>query len=219
MTIHRPGVPEDLPAAETLWARWALLATVGANAADESKTGHRTGIWLDAEGLHLDDCGCTWWTMSRMGDGRFVLYGEDEASGVKFHEPRIDMLAGAPDWLPFEELRDRLEGHELGCVYWCDSGVWARASYPDDLRDDGLDCGMSRFVDREDVLGELRLYLIEADHGPTAHQLLSDAEAYRLEPRALLDRLQAVGPTDEPTDLDAVARAIVAAGVAAAPTV
>lgn len=211
MTIHRPGVPEDLPAAEILWARWALLAAVAATSADESKTGHRTGIWLDAEGLHLDDCGCTWWTMSRMGDGRFVLYGEDEASGVKFHEPRIDMLAGAPDWLPFEELHDRLEGYELGCVYWYEGGVWARAFYPDDLRDDGLDCGMSRFVDREDVLGELRLYLIEGDHGPSAHHLLSDAEVYRLEARVLLDRLRAVGPTD----LDAVTRTIAAAGFAA----
>ncbi|WP_157978905.1 hypothetical protein [Nocardia aurea] len=214
MTIHRPGVLEDLPAAETLWARWALLAAVDAHAADESKAGHRTGIWLDAEGLHLDDCGCTWWTMSRMGDGRFVLYGEDEASGVKFHQPRIDMVAGAPDWLPFEELRDRLEGHELGCVYWYDSGVWARASYPDDLRDDGLDCGMSRFVDRASVLGELRLYLIEGDHAPSAHHVLSDAEAYRLDVRVLLDSLRAVRPTDEPTDPDAVARVLAAAGVA-----
>ncbi|WP_405180628.1 hypothetical protein [Nocardia sp. NBC_01377] len=145
-----------------------------------------------------------------MGDGRFVLYGEDEASGVKLHEPRIDMLAGAPDWLPFEELHDRLEGYELGCVYWYDSGVWARASYPDDLRDDGLDCGMSRFVDREDVLGELRLYLIDGDHGPSAHHLLSDAEAYRLKARVLLDSLRAARPTDP----DAVARVLVAAGVA-----
>ncbi len=45
-----------------------------------------------------------------MGEGRFVLYGEDESSGVKWHGTPIDVLAGGPDWLPYDELRDRIEG-------------------------------------------------------------------------------------------------------------
>lgn len=47
-----------------------------------------------------------------------MLYGEDESSEVKWHRPAIDVLAGAPEWLPYEELHDRISGAELGCAYW-----------------------------------------------------------------------------------------------------
>ncbi|MER5966468.1 hypothetical protein [Streptomyces sp. NPDC002057] len=208
MTIHRPGVPEDLPPGEALWARWALLAAVDATTEDERRgSGYRTGLWIDDEGLHHDDSGCTWWTLSRMGQGRFVLYGEDESSGVKWHEPPIDMLAGAPEWLPYEELRDRLQGDELGCVYWYENGAWARAPYPEDLDDDGLDCGLTGFVDREQVLGVLSDRVDATTGGPGADVLLADAEAHRLDPALLLDRLLPSHP-EEPLDLPAVARAL-----------
>ncbi|MFF3975668.1 hypothetical protein [Streptomyces sp. NPDC001828] len=158
MTIHRPGLPGDLPGPELLRARWGLLAILEASAEEESLPSvHRTGHWADGGGLHLDDCGCTWWTLARMGEGRFVLYGEDESSDVKWHKPAIDMLAGAPGWLPFDRLRDLIEGYELGCVYWYENGAWARAPYPEGLGDDGLDCGMSRFADRADVLDAIDL--------------------------------------------------------------
>ncbi|MFD3727545.1 hypothetical protein [Streptomyces sp. NPDC058671] len=214
MTMHRPGLPEDLPPGETLWGRWALLAAVAATTAEEQRTsGYRTGRWIDAEGLHYDDSGCTWWTMSRMGEGRYVLYGEDESSGVKWHEPPIDMLAGGPEWLPYDELHDRLKGYELGCVYWYENGVWARAPYPDGLRDDGLDCGMSGFVERDRVLGELSDHLDGTVGGPDADRLLADAEAHRLEPGPFLERLRPTGPDGEPMDPPAVARALVLAGL------
>ncbi|MFF5788955.1 hypothetical protein ACFY8P_28795 [Streptomyces sp. NPDC012693] len=215
MTIHRPGLPEDLPSGEALWARWALLAAVGATTGEENRgSGYRTGRWIDAQGLHWDDSGCTWWVMSRMGEGRFVLYGEDESSGVKWHEPPIDMLAGGPDWLPYDELRDRLEGYELGCVYWYENGTWARAPYPDGLRDDGLDCGMSGFVERSEVLAELSEYLDATTGGPDAERLLADAEAHRLEPGLLLERLRPADSGGEPLDPPAVARALALAGLA-----
>ncbi|MCB5165003.1 hypothetical protein LG634_09200 [Streptomyces bambusae] len=175
MAIDRPGRPEDLPSAEVLWARWALVAELEATPENEGRGVHRTGTWLDEEGLHLDDCGCTWWTFAPMGEGRYVLYGEDESSGVKWHEPRIDMLAQAPDWLPHDRLRELLEGWELGCVYWYENGTWSRAPYPDDLEDDGLDCGMSRFVVREKTLA----LLTGADH------------PRRLSPAGASDRLTA----------------------------
>ncbi|MFK8906558.1 hypothetical protein [Streptomyces sp. YS-3] len=178
MAIERPGRPENLPAAELLWARWALVAVLEATADAESDGIHRTGTWIDDRGLHLDDCGCTWWTLAPMGGERYVLYGEDESSGVKWHTPAIDMLAQAPDWLPFERLRRLLEGNELGCVYWYEDGAWARAPYPDQLGDDGLDCGMSRFAAREEALG----LLMDADpvSREQAADLLAAAEAYRL---------------------------------------
>ncbi|WP_329620171.1 hypothetical protein OG357_06180 [Streptomyces sp. NBC_01255] len=216
MTIHRPGLPEDLPAGEALWARWALLASLGATTKEESRpSGYRTGRWIDDEGLHYDDAGCTWWTMSRMGEGRFVLYGEDEASGVKWHEPPIDMLAGGPDWLPYDELHDRLKGYELGCVYWYENGSWARAPYPDDLGDDGLDCGMSDFVDRGRTLSELSDHIDGTVDGPSADTLLAEAEAHRLEPGLLLERLRPTDPDGDPRDLPAVARALTLAGLTA----
>ncbi|MFJ6718331.1 hypothetical protein [Streptomyces sp. NPDC091259] len=151
MTLHRPGRPGDLPPPELLWARWALVAVLEANTEAEGRGVHRTGHWLSGTALQLDDAGCTWWTLSRRGEGRYVLYGEDESSAVKWHEPAVDMLAGAPDRLPYEKLRDLLQGWELGCVYWYENGTWARAPYPEGLSDDGLDCGMSRFVDRAEV--------------------------------------------------------------------
>ncbi|QGV77054.1 hypothetical protein [Streptomyces ficellus] len=221
MAIHRPGRPEDLPPGEELWARWALLAAVEATTEEERRpSGHRTGRWIDDEGLHYDDSGCTWWTMSRMGEGRFVLYGEDESSGVKWYEPPIDMLAGGPDWLPYGELRDRLKGYELGCVYWYDNGTWARAPYPGDLGDDGLDCGISGFADRDHVLGELSDRVDDSGGdcvddsggGLDADALLAAAEAHRLAPASLLERLRPVYE-DEPLDLPAVARALALAGI------
>ncbi|MEV6954154.1 hypothetical protein [Streptomyces sp. NPDC051183] len=179
MAIERPGRPEDLPAAELLWARWALAAVLEATEEAETLGIHRTGTWIDGQGLRLDDCGCTWWTLAPMGQGRYVLYGEDESSGVKWHEPAIDMLAQGPDWLPYERLRGLLEGWELGCVYWYEEGTWARAPYPDGLKDDGLDCGMSRFVVPEEALRMLAgLELVPSRE--RAAELLAAAEAYRL---------------------------------------
>ncbi|MFJ3905913.1 hypothetical protein [Streptomyces sp. NPDC090025] len=215
MTIDRPGRPADLPAPELLWARWALAAVVQASAAGERETGYRTGCWIDDEGLHLDDCGGTWWTFTRVAEGRWVLYGEDESSGAKWYEPPVDMLAGGPDWLPYEELRDRLSGNELGCVYWYEDGAWGRAPYPADLDDDGLDCGMSRFVVRAEALLLLRELAREAVRGPgdaaavDAAALLELAEAYALTP----DELTAAA--GEAPELPAMLRELDRAGLGA----
>ncbi|MCJ1676488.1 hypothetical protein MTF65_03805 [Streptomyces sp. APSN-46.1] len=218
MTIHRPGLPGDLPAAEVLWARWALVAALEATTEAEGHGIHRTGHWIDVAGLHLDDSGCTWWTMSRLGEGRYVLYGEDESSGVKWHEPAIDMLAQGPDWLPYETLRGLLEGWELGCVYWYENGAWARAPYPEGLGDDGLDCGMSRFVEREEAL----TMVTAVDHGPhpvddrTAAALLEAAENYRLAADTLESLVSDFGGGEEcDRDLPAMQRALHLAGLTA----
>ncbi|MFJ1756227.1 hypothetical protein [Kitasatospora sp. NPDC088134] len=218
MTIHRPGLPEDLPPAEVLWGRWALLAALEATTeAEQDPPRHRTGRWLDDAGLHWDDCGCTWWVLSRCGPGRFVLYGEDEASEVKWHEPKIDMLAGAPAWLPYPEIEHRLEGLEVGCVYWYENGAWARAPYPDGLADDGLDCGVSCFTERAEVLGELADRLVDTADAADADLLLADAEAHRLDPGRLPGLLAPTDLDDEPLDLPAVLRALARAGLTARP--
>ncbi|MCX5387322.1 hypothetical protein [Streptomyces sp. NBC_00083] len=210
MTMHRPGQPGDLPEAELLWARWGLLAVLEASAEEEELAFvHRTGHWIDGGGLHLDDCGTTCWTLERLGQGRFVLYGEDESSGVKWHKPSIDMLAGAPDWLPLDTLRHLIDGYELGCVYWYENGAWARAPYPDSLDDDGLDCGMSRFVDRSDVLDALDLGQ-DAPVGP--EEILDHAERRELTP-GLLESLVAGSEYDH-WELPVMLRALHGTGLA-----
>lgn len=229
MTMHRPGLPEDLPPAELLWARWALVAVLEATTEAEGRGVHRTGHWIDGERLRLDDCGCTWWALARMGEGRYVLYGEDESSGVKWHEPAIDMLAQGPEWLPYDTLRDLLQGYELGCVYWYENGAWARAPYPADLDDDGLDCGISRFVVREEVLRLLRDADVDcvcapapgsdpdpdrdlvSGPRPAPADLLAAAEEHRLAPEAL--EPLAAGCTCGNRDLAAMRRALHLSGL------
>ncbi|AZM87388.1 hypothetical protein [Streptomyces sp. W1SF4] len=219
MTINRPGLPGDLPPAEELWARWALVAVLEADTEAEGQGVHRSGHWIDAEGLHLDDCGCTWWTFAPMGGGRYVLYGEDESSAVKWHEPGVDMLAQGPDWLPYETLRDLLGSWELGCVYWSEDGAWARAPYPQDLADDGLDCGMSRFAERPECL-HLLLYgtwdgcrcTPFEERQETAAALLDAAVRRELTPGALEEL--AAGCSCGHWDLPAMLRALELSGLA-----
>ncbi|MGE7387969.1 hypothetical protein ACQKM2_21090 [Streptomyces sp. NPDC004126] len=219
MTINRPGLPGDLPAAEELWARWALVAVLEADTEAEGHGVHRSGHWIDEEGLHLDDGGCTWWTFAPVGGGRHVLYGEDESSAVKWHEPAVDMLAQGPDWLPYETLRDLVGSWELGCVYWSADGTWARAPYPEDLDDDGLDCGMSRFTDRPKFL-DLLLYgtwdgcrcAPFEDRQETAAALLDAAARRGLTPGALEDVV--AGCSCGRWDLPAMLRALDLSGLA-----
>ncbi|MFF1415404.1 hypothetical protein ACFVX6_37485 [Streptomyces sp. NPDC058289] len=209
MTVHRPGLPQDLPAPEVLWARWSAVAVLEATTEAEQKPPvHRTGCWIDDRGLHLDDCGCTWWTLKPLGGDRFVLFGEDESSGVKWHEPPVDMLAGAPDWIPHDELRELIAGNELGCVYWSENGSWARAPYPADLDDDGLDCGLSRFVNEGELLRELDGGAVL---GERRAELVRRAEWYELTPELLETLVRGSG--GEPADLPAMLRALRRSGV------
>ncbi|MFJ7157302.1 hypothetical protein ACIQUQ_20430 [Streptomyces sp. NPDC101118] len=210
MAIERPGRPEDLPAAELLWARWALLAALETTAAEDSAR-RDSGHWLDEDGLRYDDCGCTWWTFAPFGPGRYVLYGEDESSGVKWHEPAVDMLAGGPDWLPYETLHELRESWQLGCVYWYEDGAWARAPYPDTLADDGLDCGMSELADRDRMLSLLADFEhLRSREG--AAVLLDGAERHAL---ARGEVETALAPAYAPEDAAAIVRALERSGLLA----
>jgi hypothetical protein len=91
--MHRTGRPEDLPPAELLWARWALVAATEATVAGGSRRpGHRTGHTL-RELLDGYELGCVYWyengTRARApypetldddgldcGIGRFAVRGE-----------------------------------------------------------------------------------------------------------------------------------------------
>lgn len=179
--LHRPGRPEDLPDARVLWARWAAVAIATFDRDEELEPQqHRSGYWIDDDGLHWDDCGCTWWVLKWFGDGRAVLVGEDESSKVKSYEPAIDLLAGAPEWVPRQYLQGLIDDYMVGCIYWFDEGAWHRASYPDDLADDGLDYGISSLTTRAGAVGEIaeRLEFDGSDDGlpELCAQFIDDAE-------------------------------------------
>ncbi|AFU00476.1 hypothetical protein [Nocardia brasiliensis] len=179
--LHEPGRPEDLPDAELLWKRWAGVAIATFDQGKQDGPFQRfAGHWIDDKGVHWDDSGCTWWVMKWFGDGRALLVGEDESSKVKFHETPIDVLAGAPDWVPRNYLLDLIDSAMVGCVYWFDEGAWHRAPYPNDLSDDGLDSGISTLTTRADAVEKItdRLMFSAEDTGivDLCDQLVDAAE-------------------------------------------
>lgn len=184
--MHRPAIPEDLLPPEQLWARWGLFAVV-MNSSEEEGSFQRTGWWAaSGSRLRYDDSGCTRWWFDRCGAGRYVLFGQDDMGAVNRYRPEIDMFAGGPEWLPYKKLRYMAEGDELGCVYWYENGAWARAPYPDDVRDDGVDEGLGSLHSREKTVRELGgLDGSMVDPGLPRHvaeRLLDAAEEGRLTP-------------------------------------
>ncbi|MFE6844798.1 hypothetical protein [Streptomyces sp. NPDC057686] len=161
MKTNRPGRPEDLPDASVLWARWAAFAAATWNA-EEEKERFRSGYWLGGAGdsdsdsaLHYDDGACSRWTLVRADGDRAVLSGQDDSGQVGRYEPPIDLLAGAPGWVHRELRHDLLEQGRIECVYWFQDGSWHRAPYPDDLHDDGLDCGIGHLTSRDHAVEEI----------------------------------------------------------------
>ncbi|MEU4727472.1 hypothetical protein [Streptomyces sp. NPDC023588] len=158
MRMHRPGRPEDLPEASVLWARWTAFA-VATWDAQEEKERFRYGYWLDrgdgGSRLRYDDGACSRWTMTRADAGRAVLFGRDDSGTTGRYEPPIDLLAGAPDWVRHELRNDLPERGRVECVYWFEGGSWHRAPYPDDLADDGLDCGVGHLTSRAHAVDAL----------------------------------------------------------------
>ncbi|MFG2001450.1 hypothetical protein ACGFNU_20100 [Spirillospora sp. NPDC048911] len=144
--MHKPGIPDDLPAPPELWARAATMAAVEAALPSEDFSAFFS---VHANGVTHDDAGGNTWTLSLIEDGRAVLYGCDvEASRTRTREPALDLLADAPAWLPLERLASMQRGAELGFVYWHDTG-WHRIDYPADLPDDGLASTVGLTADTE----------------------------------------------------------------------
>ncbi|MGE4425894.1 MAG: hypothetical protein AB7G37_05505 [Solirubrobacteraceae bacterium] len=126
-----PRPPVDPPT--TLWSRWAALAVaLRAIGIDDVHS-------VDEDGLHYDDQGGNDAHLVMLEGDRAVLYGYDhEYSGTTDHSPPIDLLDGAPAWVPWDLLEPRQREGRLGFACWCDGGAWRRVDYPATLRDDGL---------------------------------------------------------------------------------
>jgi len=134
----------DLPAPGLLWTRWATLAAT------------LTGIgYADGQGAHHDDHGGSWARLALVDGARAVLFGYDrDHSSTVEADPPLDLLTGAPDWLPWDELAPLAEADRLGFVLWHGSGRWSRVRYPDGISD-GLVDMVGAVLSTENTLREL----------------------------------------------------------------
>ncbi|KOX22067.1 hypothetical protein [Nocardiopsis sp. NRRL B-16309] len=149
--FHQPGRPEDLPPPGMLWAHGRI--ELGAYRLLEARpeetftydpvgtTYTRDGFTLGPHGMHFDNSAGCWWRLTWVEGGRAVLTGW-EPLGQDTIDEELDLLAGGPDWLPWEWLdtliaRYRHEQMGVSFLYWWD-GAWGRTDYPDGIDDDGL---------------------------------------------------------------------------------
>ncbi|MCY1140095.1 hypothetical protein OWR29_18995 [Actinoplanes sp. Pm04-4] len=139
----------DLPAPGLLWTRWATLsaALTGIGYAD---------VWfVDERGAHHDDHGGSWARLALVDGARAVLFGYDrDHSATVDADPPIDLLTGAPEWLPWDDLTALAEADRLGFVVWHAEGRWSRTRYRDGLSD-GLTHTVAPVLSTEATLQEL----------------------------------------------------------------
>ncbi|MDI6103182.1 hypothetical protein QLQ12_31700 [Actinoplanes sp. NEAU-A12] len=126
----------DLPAPGLLWTRWVTLSATCAAVG-------RTGMWsIDGRGAGRDHHDGSWARFALLDGRRAVLYGHDhEHRETTRADPALDLLTGAPDWLPWDTLSSLAEQDRLGFVVWHESGRWSRVRYRDGLGD-----GMTRLA-------------------------------------------------------------------------
>jgi hypothetical protein len=138
----------DLPAPGLLWTRWATLA------AALTGIGYPDVWFVDRTGAHHDDHGGSWARLALLGGARAVLWGYDrDHSATAAADPPLDLLTGAPDWLPWDELTARADDR-LGFVAWHGEGRWSRVRYRDGIGDGLVDI-LGAVLSNENTLGEL----------------------------------------------------------------
>ncbi|GAA2496788.1 hypothetical protein [Winogradskya humida] len=187
------SITVDLPEPAELWRRWATLA------AALSALGY-ADVWSVAKsGVHHDDGGGNWAHLAQLDGGRAVLYGYDhEYSATVDADPPVDLLAGAPSWLPWDELVAYASDDQLGYVLWHDDGQWHRVAYPESL-DDGLSSTAGPVLAERAARDELAEFVFEwGEHEPDTPVERADVDAaatrllqsFGVEPlRELLGRL------------------------------
>jgi hypothetical protein len=156
----------DLPAPGLLWARWTTLA------AALTGIGFPDVWFVDHDGAHYDDHGGSWARLALLDGARAVLYGHDrDHSTTVGADPPIDLLTGAPDWLPWAELTALDEDGRLGFVVWHAEGRWSRVRYRDGVTD-GLVDTVGAVLGAENTLAELGDIVVEWG----GHELRTSAE-------------------------------------------
>jgi len=139
----------DLPAPGLLWTRWATLG------AALTGIGYPDVWYVDDRGAHHDDHGGGWARLALLDGARAVLFGYDrDHSATASAEPPLDLLTGAPDWLPWADLIAHADDDRLGFVVWHAEGRWSRTRYPDGVRDGLVDIA-GAVLSNENTLREL----------------------------------------------------------------
>lgn len=173
--MHTPSLPEDLDAPARLWARAVTFALLD-GACDDGRPEHvldEHGVWCHATGAG------GWWRLTVLGGERAVFVGQDpDGSHTHADGEQIDFLAGGPDWLPWEQLREDAEGNLFGFVYWWENGAWHRITYPEAVSEDGLE-GAAPWVGSEEEFQTLAAVLAHAedltrDRQRHLHQAVAD---------------------------------------------
>ena len=156
----------DLPAPGLLWTRWATLS------AALSGIGYADIWYVDERGAHRDDHGGSWARLALIDGARAVLFGYDrDHSATADADPPIDLLTGAPEWLPWTDLTTLAEADRLGFVVWHTEGRWSRVRYRDGLSD-GLVQTAGPVLSTENTLQELAEVVTEWGQ----HELRTPAE-------------------------------------------
>ncbi|MFJ3161110.1 hypothetical protein [Streptomyces kanasensis] len=202
--MHVPSLPEDLDRPARVWARAVTLALL------ERACSRRREHDLDDEGVWCHTTGAGgWWRVTLLDADRAVICGQDpDGSHTHVGGEQIDFLAGGPDWLPWERLRDDAAGNLLGFVYWWDGGAWHRIAYPEELCEDGM-IGTAAWAGTADeflatALGECRDGMApgqEAVFTETLSAFLARAEEGTVDSgtvTALLAATRPGGVSDEP---------------------
>lgn len=139
----------DLPAPGLLWTRWSTLA------ASLTGIGYPDVWFVDDTGAHHDDHGGSWARFALLAGARAVLWGYDrDHSRTAAADPPIDLLTGAPDWLPWDDLNPLAENDRLGFVVWHADGRWSRVRYREGVAD-GLVQVVGAVLSNENTLTEL----------------------------------------------------------------
>ncbi|GAB09218.1 hypothetical protein GOARA_033_00190 [Gordonia araii NBRC 100433] len=131
-TIQVPNRTVDLPDADPMWARWAVLAAV------TMATGNVYGAGIQPATAIYEAPGYSGATLLMLPGRHAVLSGGTGenarlARAYRLGDDLPDLYAGAPGWVTDATLNIRAERGQLTFCYWYTDGKWHAAHDAEDL--------------------------------------------------------------------------------------
>ncbi|MBH0778184.1 hypothetical protein [Nocardia bovistercoris] len=120
----------ELPAPDVLWGR-TLVVQVVQDPDGSGQLGELTGGRVTFDMGYQDN----WFTLVRYRGGKAVVFGRGRDETYIAPEHPQDLLAGAPPWVPADELTAPALREEIDFVRWWD-GRWGHADRLESLRVD-----------------------------------------------------------------------------------
>lgn len=202
-------VQEPMDSAERAWREGAALAVFHALLPEVNM-----GCMRYRGGLRRIDHGSWECVMAWVEGGRAVELGyandgfyPDMAGKMEWTSqtpmvaPTVDLLAGGPDWLPWEWLYEVMKDlQNVSYVLWWDGSAWYRAPTPGKLNDSTP--GLADTMGVYDRVSELPDYGREGE-AQEAYDALLEAGAERRVDRAVLEALAGVLEEPEAADVEA----------------